>query len=228
MTKRPAQFITFEGLDGAGKTSHVDAVEKALEKIGSVVRTREPGGTPLAESLRSMMLTQPMDPITESLLAFAGRRDHVVQVICPALQRGDLVLCDRFIDSTYAFQGGGRQVPWDVLQSLEKQVLGGLRSGHSLKPDLTVFFDVPVDVASVRLSAARVADRFESEHQDFHERVRKAYRQRISEDPDRFLVVNSNQPIELVRMELEHGLRSLGLDVSLEAPTVPISKNLKP
>jgi dTMP kinase len=156
------KFITFEGIDGAGKTTHLDwfrqRLEAKLEPGGHrVAMTREPGGTPLGETLRGILLNQPMDLETEALLMFAARREHLAQVIEPALSRGDWVLSDRFTDATFAYQGGGRGLPRDKLEALERWVQGGFQ------PDLTVLFDVPTDTASQRRSAARAPDKFESE-----------------------------------------------------------------
>ena len=151
-----ARFISFEGIDGAGKSTHIDAVAAHLREAGaSVVCTREPGGTPLAEQLRDLFLRQSMDSMTESLLVFAARRDHLQQVIRPALDRGDTVLCDRFTDATFAYQGGGNGFSGDVLSQLENWVQDGLQ------PDLTIWFDLPAAIAARRRAQARAADRFE-------------------------------------------------------------------
>ncbi len=175
-----ARFITFEGIDGAGKSSHIDAVATHLRARGAtVVLTREPGGTPLAERLRELLLHSPMDYLTESLLVFAARRDHVQNVIAPALARGDVVLCDRFTDATFAYQGGGRGFDPQVLSTLENWV-------HAqVQPDLTLWFDLPAEVASQRRAAARQPDRFEQQDTEFFERVRSAYAQRAAADSAR-------------------------------------------
>ncbi len=175
-----ARFITFEGIDGAGKSSHIDAVATHLRARGAtVVLTREPGGTPLAERLRELLLHSPMDYLTESLLVFAARRDHVQNVIAPALARGDVVLCDRFTDATFAYQGGGRGFDPQVLSTLENWV-------HAqVQPDLTLWFDLPAEVASQRRAAARQPDRFEQQDTEFFERVRGAYAQRAAADSAR-------------------------------------------
>ena len=175
-------FVTFEGIDGAGKSSHVQALADAFRAQGrAVTMTREPGGTPLAEKLRTLALNDPMDPLTEALVMFAARRDHVQQVIAPALARGDVVLCDRFTDSTFAYQGGGRGFDWDVLAQLERWI--------AVQPDLTVLFDIDPAVAAQRLAGARVPDKFESQPQEFFSRVAAAYQRRAREDAGRFVCV---------------------------------------
>lgn len=196
------KFITFEGIDGAGKTTHLDWFRQRLdEKIAAsgrrVVMTREPGGTALGETLRGILLNQPMDLETEALLMFASRREHLAQVIEPALARGDWVLSDRFSDATFAYQGGGRGLPRDKLEALERWVQGGFH------PDLTVLFDVPTDTASERRSAARAPDKFESESDAFFERTRAEYLRRAAESPERFVIVDSTQPIDTIRKRLE-------------------------
>ncbi|KDR34396.1 dTMP kinase [Caballeronia grimmiae] len=196
------RFITFEGIDGAGKTTHLDWFRQQLDgKIAAsgrrVVMTREPGGTALGETLRGILLNQPMDLETEALLMFASRREHLAQVIEPALARGDWVLSDRFSDATFAYQGGGRGLPRDKLEALERWVQGGFH------PDLTVLFDVPTDTASERRSAARAPDKFESESEAFFERTRAEYLRRAAESPERFVIVDSTQPIDTIRKRLE-------------------------
>ncbi|MGN1055193.1 MAG: dTMP kinase, partial [Comamonas sp.] len=163
-------FISFEGIDGAGKSSHIAALAQAFRDAGrTVVLTREPGGTPLAEKLRDLLLHDAMDPLTEALIAFAARRDHLVNVIEPALQRGEVVVSDRFTDATFAYQGAGRGFDWEQLSVLERMAqrmdhasVQGLR-----EPDLTIWFDLPAQVAAERLATARVPDRFEAQPQDF-------------------------------------------------------------
>jgi dTMP kinase len=196
------KFITFEGIDGAGKTTHLDWFRQQLAARldGSghqVVMTREPGGTPLGETLRNILLNQPMDLETEALLMFAARREHLAQVIEPALARGDWVLSDRFTDATFAYQGGGRGLPRDKLEALERWVQGGFQ------PDLTVLFDIPTDTASERRSAARAPDKFESESETFFERTRAEYLRRADEAADRFFIVDSSRPIDEIRVKLE-------------------------
>ena len=190
-------FISFEGIDGAGKSSHIDGLAEAFRVQGrAVVLTREPGGTPLAESLRGLVLNSPMDPLCEALLMFAARRDHLLTVIEPALARGDVVLCDRFTDATFAYQGHGRGFDLSVLQTLERWVQGGLQTNSDAlrQPDLTVWFDVPPAVAAARLAQARSPDRFEAESQAFFERVAAGYAARCAESPQRFARVNADAP----------------------------------
>ncbi|OYT93889.1 MAG: dTMP kinase [Burkholderiales bacterium PBB3] len=194
-------FISFEGIDGAGKSTHIDGLADAFQRQGrAVTLTREPGGTPLAEQLRKMVLNDAMDPMTEALLVFAARRDHVQQVIQPALNRGDVVLCDRFSDATFAYQGAGRGFDWQILAQLENWVQGMAVDGNStdspqtlLKPHLTLWFDLPAHVAAERLSVARVADRFEAQPQKFFEKVAGGYARRLDEDPSRFARINADQ-----------------------------------
>ncbi|WP_299762783.1 dTMP kinase [Ramlibacter sp.] len=207
-------FISFEGIDGAGKSTHIGALAEALRAQGrSVVLTREPGGTPLAEQLRALALNDPMDALTEALLMFAARRDHLLQVIEPALARSDVVLCDRFTDATFAYQGGGRGFDLEVLATLERWVQSVPALGpHSLRqPDLTVWFDLPPAVAATRLAGARVPDKFESQPQEFFARVAAAYAARLAADPNRFLRVASDQPREQVWQDVQAGLRQRGL-----------------
>ena len=180
------RFITFEGIDGAGKSTHVDALAQHLARRGAtVVCTREPGGTPLAERLRELVLHEPMDPLTEALLVFAARRDHLMNVIEPALARGDTVLCDRFTDATFAYQGGGRGFDLGVLGQLEHWVHG------SRQPDLTLWFDVDARVAAERRAAVRTADRFEQQGIAFFDRVRAGYAARMQAAPERFVRVDA-------------------------------------
>jgi dTMP kinase len=181
------RFITFEGIDGAGKSTHLDAVATRLRAAGhGLLCTREPGGTPLAEKLRELMLHAAMDTLTEALLVFAARRDHLQHVILPALQRGDTVLCDRFTDASFAYQGAGRGLPDPVLAWLENQVQG------TLQPDLTLWFDVPPALAQQRRAAAREADRFEQQDLDFFARVRGGYVARMRAAPQRFVRIDAS------------------------------------
>jgi dTMP kinase len=204
-------FITFEGIDGAGKSTHVEGLAAALRAEGrTVVLTREPGGTPLAEKLRALALHEPMDALTEALLMFAARRDHIAQVIAPALARGDVVLCDRFTDATFAYQGGGRGFDLGVLAQLESWVQAR-EAGGLLQPDVTVWFFLPPAVAATRLAGARVPDKFESQPAAFFERVSEGYAQRAQKDPGRFLRVDSSQPREAVWRDVEAGLRARGV-----------------
>lgn len=182
-------FISFEGIDGAGKSSHMDALAAAFRAQGrNVVCTREPGGTPLAEKLRAMLLHDSMDALTEALLVFAGRRDHLRTVIEPALVRGDVVLCDRFTDATFAYQGGGRGFDWQSLSLLERLAQTGIALQPDLmrEPDLTLWFDLAPAVAAARLAGARSPDRFEALDQAFFERVAQGYARRAAEAPGRF------------------------------------------
>lgn len=179
-------FISLEGIDGAGKSTHLAALAQWWKARGrEVVLTREPGGTPLAERLREMVLHEPMDPLTESLLVFAARREHVLKVIEPALARGAVVLCDRFTDATFAYQGGGRGFDWTVLEQLESWVQG------QRQPDLTFLFDVPPEVAEARRAAVRQPDRFEAQDLAFFIRVRAAYERRRLSQPSRFALVDA-------------------------------------
>lgn len=193
------KFITFEGIDGAGKSSHVEWLASFLRDKGKVVHvTREPGGTELGEKLRELLLHKSMHLETETLLMFAARREHLAKVIEPALANGEWVVCDRFSDATYAYQGGGRGLDRAKLQQLEHWV-----HGH-LQPDLTLLFDLPLDVARERIVlASRVLDRFEQERADFHERVRQAYLERAHSSPARIRVVDAQQSIETIRNLLE-------------------------
>ena len=197
----PGRFISFEGIDGAGKSSHIEAVATWLRDCGRVVLiTREPGGTALAESLRELFLQHEMDALTEALLVFAGRRDHLRTVIAPALARGEVVLCDRFTDATFAYQGGGRGFDLGLLSQLEQwvqQVPTGL-----LQPDLTLWFDLPAAVAAARRAAARAADRLEREDLVFFERVSAAYAARARAAPQRIVRIVADQAREAVWAEL--------------------------
>ncbi len=200
-----ARFISFEGIDGAGKSSHIDAVAERLRRGGAtVLTTREPGGTALAERLRELVLHQPMDALTEALLVFAARRDHVQQLIAPALARGETVLCDRFTDATFAYQGSGRGFDAPVLRQLEQWVHG------ELQPTLTFWFDVAPAVAAERRAAARAPDRFEAQDLAFFERVRAGYRQRMDESPGRFVRIDSSLSREAVDVQIDTALEARG------------------
>lgn len=191
------RFVTFEGIDGAGKSSHLETATAWLQARGVVVHgTREPGGTVLAEQLREAVLHQPMDALTESLLVFAARRDHLVQRIEPALARGELVLCDRFTDATFAYQGGGRGQAVDVLSQLERWV-----HGHR-QPDLTLWFDLPAAEAAARRAAARAPDRFERQDEAFFARVRQGYLDRMAGDPRRFVRIEATGTLAEVRQRV--------------------------
>ncbi|MCA3182524.1 MULTISPECIES: dTMP kinase [unclassified Cupriavidus] len=197
------RFITFEGIDGAGKSTHIDWVAGRLRERTTVVTTREPGGTPLGEDLRGLLLHRKMDLETEALLMFAARREHIAEVIEPALARGDWVISDRFTDATFAYQGGGRGLPRERLETLEQWVQG------DLQPDLTLLFDVPLETAAQRLANAREPDKFEAESRAFFERTRAEYLRRAAEAPGRFRVIDATRSIEEIRVELEKIVASL-------------------
>ena len=191
-------FISFEGIDGAGKSTHIERVAALFRQAGrAVVLTREPGGTHLSEKLRELVLHEPMDALTEALLMFAARREHLVQVIEPALARGDVVLCDRFTDATFAYQGGGRGFDWQVLGQLEAMVQTTAQ-GTLRQPDLTVWFDLDPLIAAERLASARVPDKFESQPADFFAAVRAGYAKRQAEMPTRFARIDAAQTREAV------------------------------
>ncbi len=195
------QFITLEGIDGAGKSTHAAWLVEALRARGlTVVATREPGGTRVGEALRELLLRQPMAHDSEALLMFAARREHVLQVIEPALARGDLVLCDRYTDATWAYQGGGHRVSKALIADLERHVHAGCN------PDLTLLFDVPSSVSRDRLERMRALgrdlDKFEQEDAGFFDRVRDAYLERAAAEPSRFRVIDAGRPLAEVRAEL--------------------------
>ncbi|OGA17344.1 MAG: dTMP kinase [Betaproteobacteria bacterium RIFCSPLOWO2_12_FULL_63_13] len=199
MTPVRGKFITLEGVDGAGKSTHLDWIAERLRTRGrDLLVTREPGGTPLGESLRKLLLSEPMHIETETLLMFAARREHLSRVIRPALDQGCWVLSDRFTDATYAYQGGGRGLPFDRIAVLERWVHG------DLQPDLTLYFDLSVDAARKRLSTSQShPDRFEQEGADFFERVRSAYRARAAAEPERIAVIDADRSLDDVKKELE-------------------------
>lgn len=199
-------FISFEGIDGAGKSTHIDALASAFRGQGrQVTLTREPGGTPLAEKLRAIVLNDAMDALSEALLIFAARRDHLQQVIEPALAKGHVVLCDRFTDATFAYQGGGRGFDLSILSTLEQWVqrLPGVTGAGIRQPDLTVWFDLAPEIAAERLAGARVPDKFESQPRVFFEKVRAGYARRMAEATERFVRINAAQPRETVWGEVE-------------------------
>jgi len=201
-------FISFEGIDGAGKSTHIAALAAAFQTQGRVVtQTREPGGTALAEQLRSLVLNDPMDAMTEALLVFAARRDHIVQVIRPALARGEVLLCDRFTDATFAYQGGGRGFDWSLLSTLEQWVQGG---DTLLQPALTIWFDLPPAVAAARLASARVPDKFEAQPQAFFEKVAAGYGRRCAADTTRFARIDADQTPEQVWVDVLAAVRQKG------------------
>ena len=193
-----SKFITFEGVDGAGKSTHLAWFADALRQRGlDVMATREPGGTPLGEQLREILLNQPMGIGTEAMLMFAARLEHIEQVIKPALRAGKWVISDRFSDASFAYQGGGRGLDWDKLSQLEQWV------HPDLQPDLTLFFDVPVEVARQRLANNVSLDRFEQEQADFFERVRAGYHKRVQQNPQRYVVIDAAQSLDRVKHKLE-------------------------
>jgi len=195
------RFITFEGIDGAGKSSHIETLATWLRGRGhEVVVTREPGGTPLAERLRELVLHAPMDTLTEALLVFAARRDHLVQQIEPALARGAFVLCDRFTDASFAYQGGGRGFDLGVLSQLEAWVQ------QERQPDLTLWFDIAAEVAAQRRAAARAPDRFEGQDGAFFERVVAGYAARCAADPGRFARLDASGDVAAVWSRVQAAL----------------------
>lgn len=199
-----SKFITFEGMDGAGKSTHIAWFAASLRQRGlDVVVTREPGGTLLGEQLREILLNRPMNIGTEALLMFAARLEHIEQVIRPGLRAGKWVISDRFSDASFAYQGGGRGLSWEKLSQLEQWV------HPDLQPDLTLFFDVPVDVARQRLANNVSLDRFEQEQADFFERVRAGYRKRIQQHPQRYVVIDAAQNLEMVKHQLEEIILSI-------------------
>jgi dTMP kinase len=198
------KFITLEGMDGAGKSTHILDIIKLLELKGvEVISTREPGGTLLGEQLRTLLLNEAMHPETETLLMFAARREHISQIIEPALARGAWVLSDRFTDATYAYQSGGRGVLANKVIELEAWVQG------DLQPDLTLLFDVPVEVSVVRLASARAPDKFERESAEFFTKIRNAYLDRANKNPNRFCMINSNQALDDVKVEVKNVISTL-------------------
>jgi dTMP kinase len=202
-------FISFEGIDGAGKSTHIDGLAAAFKAQGrQVTLTREPGGTPLAEKLREMVLHDAMDSLTEALLIFAARRDHLQNVIEPALARGDVVLCDRFTDATFAYQGSGRGFDLTVLQQLESWVQ---TNQHGLRqPDVTVWFELDPAIAAVRLAGARVPDRFEAQPVEFFQKVSDGYAARAQADAQRFVRLDAAQTREAVWQQLHHNFVQRG------------------
>lgn len=218
MQETSGLFISFEGIDGAGKSTHIESLANAFRAQGRVVTlTREPGGTPLAEQLRTMVLNDPMDAMTEALLVFAARRDHLQQKILPALARGEVLLCDRFTDATFAYQGAGRGFDWQMLSLLEAWVQGrtspdsAAGTQHLVEPDLTIWFDLPAAIAAQRLASARVPDKFESQPQAFFEKVAGGYARRLAARPWRFSRINANQTPAAVWQDVDQAVRSRGL-----------------
>lgn len=198
MVSKKGLFITLEGMDGAGKSTHIPNIVSQIQAYGhEVVCTREPGGTPLGEELRALLLHKPMHPETETLLMFAARREHIANVIMPAIEKGACIISDRFTDATYAYQAGAKSVSVEKIQQLETWVQG------TLQPDLTILFDVPVAVSLERLALARSPDKFEREGADFFEKLRHAYLERAKNNPARFRVINANQALNVVKSEVK-------------------------
>ena len=199
------RFITLEGVDGAGKSTHVAWIAERLRARGhAVLVTREPGGTPLSERLRELVLTEPMDPIAETMLLFAARADHVQRVIDPALRAGTWVLCDRFTDATFAYQGGGKGVAAELIAHLAQV------SHDGLLPDRTLVFDCPYEVSRERLSrTGRTPDRFEREDREFFERVRQEYLGLARSDPERIRVVDASRPVDDIKKVIEEEISTL-------------------
>lgn len=195
---RAGKFITFEGIDGAGKSTHIAYVAELLAQRGiKVITTREPGGTALGETLRQLLLQEKMHIETEALLMFAVRREHIAQLIQPALSKGEWVISDRFTDATFAYQGGGRKLSLDKLNILEHWV------HPNLQPDLTLLFDVPLAVARARLDATRTLDKFEQEQAHFFADTRAEYLRRAAEFPERFRIIDATRSIEEIRKTLD-------------------------
>jgi dTMP kinase len=198
------RFITFEGIDGAGKSTHIEPLAGRLRARGQrVVCSREPGGTPLAEALRALLLREPMDGLAETLLVFAARRDHLARVIVPALERGETVLCDRFTDATFAYQGAGRGQDAQMLRALEQWVHAGVQ------PDLTLWFDVDPALAAARRAKARASDRFEAEDLAFFARVRAGYAARMAQAPERFVRIDSALDKTAVQAQIDGAVAAL-------------------
>jgi len=206
-------FISFEGIDGAGKSTHIQALADGFRDCGrAVVLGREPGGTPLGERLRSLVLAEAMDPLTEALLMFAARREHLLQVIEPALARGEVVLCDRFSDASFAYQGAGRGFDGAVLAQLEGwvQSVPALPDGRPRQPDMTLWFDLAPEVAAQRLAGQRIPDRFESQPVDFFRRVAGGYAQRQAGAPERFARIDASQPVDAVQRAVLAAVQARG------------------
>lgn len=202
--KEKGKFISFEGIDGAGKSTHIAHVAQWLAEHGkTVVSSREPGGTPVGEKLREMLLHEKMHLETEALLMFASRREHIAQVIEPALARGDWVISDRFTDASFAYQGGGRGLDRNKMEVLERWV------HPHLQPDLTLLFDVPLDVARARLDATRTLDKFEQEQADFFSACRNEYLRRAAQFPGRIVVLDSTETIAAIRCRISSILEKL-------------------
>ena len=210
-SKTPGFFISFEGIDGAGKSTHIESFKKLMQERypdREVVMTREPGGTALGEQLRALLLDAPMNLETEAMLMFAARREHIAQVIEPALQAGKIVISDRFTDASFAYQGGGRGLSLDKLNTLERWVQGRA-DGSLLQPNLTILFDLPGEIAEARRSKVRAPDKFEKMDLDFFEKVRQEYLRRAKEDAKRFHLVDATQTPE----EIWNGLKQIEIQI---------------
>ena len=202
----PGFFISFEGIDGAGKSTHIESFQKLMQERypeREVVMTREPGGTALGEQLRTLLLDMPMNLETEALLMFAARREHIAQIIEPALSAGKIVISDRFTDASFAYQGGGRGLSLKKLNELEHWVQG-CPNGVLLEPNLTILFDLPGEVAEARRSKVRTPDKFEKMDLNFFEKVRQEYLRRAKEDPQRFYLVDATKTPDLIWSDLKN------------------------
>ncbi len=204
---KKGKFITLEGGEGVGKTTNLGFIEDILASQGiTVIKTREPGGTPLAEKIRQLLLDETLeqvDPIAELLMMFAARAQHILHVIRPALERGDWVLCDRFTDATYAYQGGGRGIDFDKIAWLENLVQGEIR------PDLTILLDADFEVGMKRASQRGKLDRFEQEQREFFEKIRQAYLQLAQQQPRRFAVIDASQDLASIQQQIQQQINSL-------------------
>ena len=200
-----SRFISLDGVDGAGKSSHVEDIAGLLRGRGArVLVTREPGGTPLAEKLRALVLAEPMDALSETLLMFAARSDHLRRVIVPALSDGTWVVCDRFTDATVAYQGGGKGVSLELIEQLRRAV------HPDLEPDMTLVFDCPYEIARGRLGrAAKAPDRFEREGREFFERVRQGYLRLAAAQPSRIRVIDATRALEDIKKSVEEHILSI-------------------
>ena len=206
-------FISFEGIDGAGKSTHIEALAQAFRAHGrKVTQSREPGGTPLAEKLRALVLHDAMDAMTEALLVFAARRDHLKQLIEPALAEGAVVLCDRFTDASFAYQGAGRGFDLKLLSLLERmvQAIPGEQSEVIRQPDLTIWFDLPASIAASRLALTRPPDKFEAQPLEFFTRVAAGYSQRMSTNPRRFARIDADASREAVWLQVLRSVQGRG------------------
>ncbi len=204
---KKGKFITLEGGEGVGKTTNLGFIEEMLASQGiTVIKTREPGGTPLAEKIRQLLLDETqeqVDPIAELLMMFAARAQHILHVIRPALERGDWVLCDRFTDATYAYQGGGRGIDFDKIAWLENLVQGEIR------PDLTILLDADFEVGMKRARQRGKLDRFEQEQREFFEKIRQAYLQLAQQQPRRFAVIDASQDLASIQQQIQQQINSL-------------------